>query len=109
MSLERKEQSKIEIPPHWRSGILLNCPYYLSLKGHQSHSWDNVYFALQQATDSSLNHINQGPCRRPCETSGPTASHNILLTRGPRSNNKLLGRIINSLVESMPEIEITWQ
>lgn len=109
MSLETNEQSKIEVPANWRKGALRNLPYYLTLESYPYHFWDAVYAALRQATDSGLKHHSQGPCRKPCETSGPISSHDILLTRGTQANNKLLGEIINELVKSMPQIELSWE
>ncbi len=109
MSLDANEQNKIEVPPNWEKGALLNCPYYLTLEGYAYHFWDQVYIALREATDSWPNHHNQGPCRRPCETSGPISAHDILLTRGIQANNASLGEIINRLVKSMPQIEVSWE
>lgn len=109
MPLDKNEWSNIEVPPNWKKCTLRSCPYYLVLKGYECHFWDHVYRALQQATGSWLNHHNQIPCRKPCELSGPTSPHDIILTRGPQANNELLGEIINKLVESMPQIEISWE
>lgn len=109
MPLDTQEQKKIEVPPDWRIGALLNCPYYLTLKDCKYPFWDGVYMNLQRATGSWLRHRNQGPCRRPCETSGPTSSHDILLTRGTQADNEFLGTIINKLIESMPQIQVDWE
>lgn len=109
MPLDTKPEDGVEIPPKWKKCVLRNCPYYLTLEGYQPRFWDEVYLALQRTSDSFLEYKPQGPCKRPCEMSGPTSPHDIALRRGKNADDTALKEIINKLVISMPQIEVSWE
>lgn len=109
MPLDVKESTGVEVPLKWKKCTLKNCPYYLTLKDYPYHFWDQIYIALGRATGSGLGHHIQGHCRRPCEDTGPTSSHDVILTRGTRANDQDLARMLDALVDSMPEIGVVWE